>query len=211
MPESAAIQPAYRLVTPRLVIRCWEPRDAAGIKDAIEASVEHLRPWMPWAHNEPTDLQTKIELLRRFRGEFDLGQNFVYGIFSADEARVLGGTGLHPRLGPHALEIGYWIRADAVKQGFVTETAAVLTRAGFAIHRVDRMEIHCDAANTASAAVAERLGYTLEATLRRRLYYEPQVAHDTMVWTMFSEEFADSPAAKVHCEAFDSLGRPLEL
>ena len=44
-------------------------------------------------------------------GPFDLGTDFVMGIFDRDESGVLGGTGLHKRRGAHALEIGYWIRA----------------------------------------------------------------------------------------------------
>ena len=81
------------------VLRCWEPRDAPLLKDAVDSSLEHLRAWMPWAHDEPQTLDEKAELLRIFRGNFDLGQDFVYGIFSADESKVLGGTGLHTRVG----------------------------------------------------------------------------------------------------------------
>ena len=39
------------------------------------------------------------------------------GVFSPDDSRVLGRTGLHTRLGEGALEIGYWVAADAVGQG----------------------------------------------------------------------------------------------
>jgi RimJ/RimL family protein N-acetyltransferase len=96
--------PAYRLQTERMVIRCWQPVDAPLLKEAIDASLDHLRPWMPWAENEPEPLPAKVQRLRSFRGKFDLGQDFVYGIFNLDESRVLGGTGLHPRIGAKALE-----------------------------------------------------------------------------------------------------------
>jgi len=86
--------PAYRIHTPRLVIRCYEPADAPLLQSAIAESLEHLLPWMPWAHDEPEPLQAKVERLRRFRGMFDLGQDFVYAILDRDEARLLGGTGL---------------------------------------------------------------------------------------------------------------------
>ena len=103
--------------TERLTIRCWEPRDAPLLADALGSSLEHLRPWMPWAHGEPTPLDEKVELLRRFRGMFDLGQDFVYGLFDRDESEVVGGTGLHTRIGPEALEIGYWLRSSRVGAG----------------------------------------------------------------------------------------------
>src|SRR5262249_38925656 len=102
----------YRIVTERAVVRCWEPRDAPLVKDAIDSSLDELREWMPWALNEPQTVEEKVELLRRFRGQFDLGEGFVYGIFSPDESEVVGGTGLHKRVGADAFEIGYWIRSS---------------------------------------------------------------------------------------------------
>ena len=122
--------PAYRIITPRLVVRCWEPTDAPLMKAAIDSSVEHLLPWMPWASAEPEELQKKIDLLRHFRGQFDLGVDFVYGIFDRDETAVIGGTGLHTRVGEGAREIGYWIRLEEIGKGYATEAArAVLSRA----------------------------------------------------------------------------------
>ena len=78
--------PAYRIHTQRLVLRCWQPTDAPLLKAAIDANLEHLRPWMPWAQYEPEDLPAKIERLRRWRGEFDLGQDFAYGLFNHAES-----------------------------------------------------------------------------------------------------------------------------
>lgn len=72
---------------------------------------------MPWAENEPEELERKIRRSRKYRADFDLDRDFVYGIWNADENRVLGGTGLHTRVGEGAREIGYSIRAhtrDAV-------------------------------------------------------------------------------------------------
>ena len=64
---------------------------------------------MVWATHEPENLQMKIERLRRWRGAFDLGQDFTYGVFNREETQVLGGSGLHTRAGIGAREIGYWI------------------------------------------------------------------------------------------------------
>lgn len=49
--------PAYRIHTQRLVVRCWEPRDAPLLKAVLDESLDHLRPWMPWAQNEPEPLR----------------------------------------------------------------------------------------------------------------------------------------------------------
>lgn len=209
MPEGQGSLPAYRIVTPRLVLRCWEPADAPLMKAAVDCSIEHLRPWMPWASHEPEDLQKKIDLLRHFRGQFDLGVDFVYGIFNRDETAVIGGTGLHTRAGEGAREIGYWIRADEIGHGFATEAAAGLTRVGFEIEKLRRIEIHCDAANVRSAAVARKLGYALETTLRRRIASN-DADHDEMVWTMLADEYTDSPASRALVAAYDVIGRKIE-
>jgi len=205
--------PAYRIHTRRLVLRCWDPVDAPLLKAAIDASLDHLRPWMPWAHNEPEDIQKKIERLRSFRGQFDLGQDFVYAIFNRDETQVLGGSGLHTRVGESAREIGYWIHGDHINQGLATEAAAALTRAAFEIDSVNRLDIHCDPRNTRSAAVPRKLGYTHEATLRNRTPFRDGEFVDTMIWTLFADEYPSSPAASTEIEAFDVIGRrilPLE-
>lgn len=198
--------PAYRIVTPRLVIRCYNPADAALLKEAVESSLEHLRPWMPWAAHYPQPMQDTVEQLRRFRGQFDLGQDYIMGIFSRDESLVIGGTGLHPRGGEGAREIGYWIRADQINRGYATEVSAALTRVGFEIEKLRRIGIHCVVENVRSAAVPARLGYVHEATLRRRIKHEDGF-HDEMVWTMQAEDYPGSPAAQATYEAYDAAGR----
>jgi RimJ/RimL family protein N-acetyltransferase len=196
--------PPYRLVTERLVLRCWEPRDAALLKDAVDSSIEHLRPWMPWVVHEPQTVEEKVELLRGFRGRFDLGQDFIYGIFDRDESEVAGGTGLHTRIGEDAFEIGYWIAAGQAGKGLGTEATAALTRAAFELTDVERIEIRCDPANERSRAIPRKLGYIEEATLRRRLHY-PEV-RDVVVYTLFRDDYPATPSATAEVEAYDAAG-----
>ena len=189
------------------VVRCWDPRDAPLLKDAVDSSLEHLREWMPWAYHEPQELDAKAAMLRTFRGNFDLGQDYIYGIFSADETRVLGGTGLHTRVGEGAFEIGYWVRADAVRQGIASAVAGALTRAGIELAGADRIEIHVDVENEVSCRVPRRLGYREEGVLRRRLpTHDGSPQRDALIFSMFAEELAGSPAALVPFAAFDSRG-----
>lgn len=203
--------PAYRILTPRLVIRCYQPADAPLLIQSTLESREHLVTFMPWAKAVPEPLQVVIDRCRAFRGKFDLGQDYTYGVFTPDETRLIGGTGLHTRVGPDAREIGYWIHKDYTRQGLATEIAAVLTRVAFEIDGMRRVEIHCDARNIASAAVPRKLGYTLEATLRNRLVPgEPEgQPRDMMVWTLQREEYAAGPIAQYAYTAFDSIGRQI--
>jgi RimJ/RimL family protein N-acetyltransferase len=200
--------PPYRIETERLVVRCWEPRDARLLKDAVDSSLEHLRAWMPWAHEDPQPLESKVELLRGFRGRFDLGQDFVYGILSSDESEAVGGTGFHTRQGEGIFEIGYWIRASRVGQGLCTEATAALTRAGFELGGVERIEIRVDPANEASLAIPRKLGFVEEGTLRGVLHGPDGKArrNDAVVFALLRDELAGTPSADVALKAFDAAG-----
>ena len=77
-------------------------------------------------------------------------------------------------------------------------------RVAFELCEVDRFEIRTDPANERSRRVPLKLGYTEEATLRRRLGYpEPR---DVVVYSIFADGFAGSPVASAELEAYDVLG-----
>ena len=208
MSQLQIINPVSRIETKRLVIRCWEPKDAALLQKAAAESKEHLLPFMPWAADEPQTIEQKVDLMRRFRGKFDRNEDYVYGIFDQSESLALGGTGLHTRLSGNALEIGYWLHKDHIKKGLITESTAALTKVAFEVYHVERMEIHCSVENLASAAVPRRLGYVHEAT-RRRLGYANGTQTDSMIWTLFADEYLFTPCASAELKAFDVSGKPL--
>lgn len=140
------------------LLRRHAAHDLDALHAAIEESRDHLRPWMPWAD------QTRIETASFLAGAVEswtARREFGYLIVDATDGAVLGGCGLHDRLGPEALEIGYWRRAGANGRGVVTAAVRALTAAALAEPDITRVEIHCDEANQASAAVARRAGYRL--------------------------------------------------
>jgi RimJ/RimL family protein N-acetyltransferase len=163
---------------------------------------------MPWAHDDPQPLSEKVELLRMFRGKFDLGQEFVYGIFSADESEVVGGTGLHRRSFEGVLEIGYWISAERAGQGLGTEATAAVARVGFEVAEASRIEIRVATENAASLAIPRKLGFVEEGTLRRFLHGPDgtPLQRDAVVFALVREELAGSPVASVELRAFDAAG-----
>ena len=198
----------YRIETERLVVRCWDPKDAVLLQQASAENKEHLLPFMPWAADEPQTVEQKIELTRRFRGLFDRGEDYVYGIFNKDESRVLGGSGLHTRMKDNALEIGYWLHKDFLNQGYITESSAALTKVAFEIYHVERMEIHCAVENLASAAIPRKLGYIHEAT-RRRMAYANGGPTDSMIWTLFADEYPHTPSVNAKIRAYDVVGNEI--
>ncbi|NVM45422.1 MAG: GNAT family N-acetyltransferase [Candidatus Lokiarchaeota archaeon] len=198
--------PAYRIKTERLVIRCYDPKDAPLLQKSIQESVEHLRPWLPWVKTEPEELKVKIERLRMFRAKFDLSENYVYGVFDPGETELIGGTGLHPRVGSNAFEIGYWVNVNHISKGYATEFCAALTKVAFEIENVNRVEIHCDPDNIRSVAIPKKLGYKYEATLRGRTETIDGEPSDSMIWSIIREEYLKSPAIKAKIVAYDAIG-----
>jgi RimJ/RimL family protein N-acetyltransferase len=55
-------KPAYTLKTERLLIRCYEPRDAYLLKESIDESLDHLLPWLAWVENEPEEVDKKYSV-----------------------------------------------------------------------------------------------------------------------------------------------------
>ncbi|MEO0652468.1 MAG: N-acetyltransferase, partial [Planctomycetota bacterium] len=88
---SFVLRPAYSIRSERLHLRPWAPSDAAALSSALEASREHLVPWLNWAHEEPLPALQRIDRLRRFRAQFDLGADFTYGVFDRASGEVVGG------------------------------------------------------------------------------------------------------------------------
>ncbi len=146
------------IASPRLTLRRWVAADAADLSAAITANLEHLRPWMPWISAEPMSLVQRLALIEQWKTEWEGGGDVVIGAFL--DGVVVGSTGFHRRRGPGALEIGYWVHVDHTRQGHATEIAASLTNVAFTVPGIERVEIHHDKANIASAGVPRTLGYT---------------------------------------------------
>jgi RimJ/RimL family protein N-acetyltransferase len=117
---------------------------------------------MSWADDQATTAERRREFLARGEEGWTTGSDFAFLLLDAGETTVLGTMGLHRRIGPRAIELGYWVHVDHVGRGIATTAAAALTEAALALPDVDRVEIHCDEANVRSAAVPRKLGYRLD-------------------------------------------------
>ena len=201
----------YRIETERLVIRPWGPEDAIMLKEAVDSSLEELRPWLPWAEGEPTTIEERIALLRSFRAQYDRDENHILGILDRREGQVLGGSGLHPRHGPNEREIGYWVRSEVAGQGIITEAVAAIIRVAFEVEGYDRLEIRCDPLNHASRRIAEKLGFNHDALLPRRYLAVGKEPRDTEVWSLDQQAYRTSENAlfRNRVEAFDGAGRSI--
>jgi RimJ/RimL family protein N-acetyltransferase len=179
-----------RITTRRLLLHRWALTDVAALKDAIDSSLAELQAWMVWAMAEPSPLAVIEERVVRFRGNFDTGREWLYGIFTDGGAQLVGGIGILPRADADALEMGYWLRTGATGNGYVTEAAAAVAIAAFAATSATHIEIRCDPRNLRSAAIPRRLGYRHRETLIANTVTPAGGPRDTMVWVLGREEHA---------------------
>ena len=195
----------YRVLTDRLVLRCWSPQDAPVLRTTLDACDAHLRPMIPFMKDEPRSLQQTAQWLRSLRAAFDLGQMYRYAVFDTAEQNLLGENMLLARVGPGGLEIGYWTHKDSIGKGVATEATSAMIRVAFEIEKVKRVEIMCAPENEASASIPARLGFTHEATLKKRALDSEGGIQDLMVWSLFAVDYHSSPAANTTFRAFDCM------
>lgn len=173
----------------RLLIRSPRPGDGTMLYEAVIESLEHLKPWMPWAHN-PVTLEAEEAVVRRMHANFLAREDLTLFLLERNTGRFIGGSGLHridwnvPRF-----EIGYWVRASEQGKGFITEAVAALTDFVFEKLFAERVEIHMDTRNERSWRVAERLHFQLEGIHRRDARDMNGGLRDTRVYAMIRDEW----------------------
>jgi ribosomal-protein-serine acetyltransferase len=182
------MQPPEVMDAEMVTLRAWRPDDVDAMARAVAESVEHLRPWMPWVAAEPMPRDDRAALITELRRQRDAGETFVYGMFAVATGEPVGGTGLHARIGPGGLEIGYWVHPAWTGRGIATATTRVLTTLAFELAGIERVEVHHDKANVASPRIPEKLGYTLVAQVPRSVEAPGEVGIECQ-WRMTRQEW----------------------
>ncbi len=195
----------YRIETDRLVIRCYKEADALLLKKSIDESLDHLKPWMPWAKDEPQTLDEKIVRIQKFQTQFEQGEDYVLGVFNKNETQLIASTGLHTRVEPTAREIGYWVNVNYIKEGIATEIVFALTKVGFEIEGLERMVICCHKNNLASIRVAARTGFGLCNNALTHVQKDRSQENEMLNWEITREKYFLNPSV-VSLIAFDDKG-----
>jgi ribosomal-protein-serine acetyltransferase len=146
-----------RIESGELLLRRWTVDDAEGLARLVAENAEHLRPWMPWMGEEPRPLAERIALIQRWEEEWLEGGDVLLAVVR--EGELAGSCGMHRRIGPGGVELGYWVAAPHLRQGVATAVAMALTNAALGLPGMDRVEIHHDVNNLASAGVPAGLGF----------------------------------------------------
>src|SRR5262249_42727348 len=88
-----------------VTLRRFRAEDHEALYRAVTESLDHLRPWLPWAQDYSR--ASAEEYLARSVRHWDDGTEYNYAILAGGV--LAGGAGLMARIGPGGLEIGYWV------------------------------------------------------------------------------------------------------
>lgn len=109
------------------------------------------------------DAETFVDLTSEW---WDSGAECHWAVRDADG--LAGMIGLHA-IKDGAGELGYWLAPAARGRGYIDEAARTVIDFAFGPLRLERLEWHAVVGNTASARVAQRLGFRLEGVRRKGL------------------------------------------
>ena len=160
LPPWPEIPPAHGPV----LLRAFVPAD---LPLALELSTD---PYVPSigtlpAHATATEA---ADWITRQQGRWAEGAGFSFAVAEAATGRAVGSVGLWLRqLSQGRATAGYAIAPSARGRGLATAALVAVTRFGWTIPQLHRVELHIEPWNAASVRTAERAGYLREGLLRR--------------------------------------------
>ncbi|ARZ72246.1 GNAT family N-acetyltransferase [Streptomyces sp. HU2014] len=174
-------------------LEIWHAEEFAAHLDRAR---DHIRPWVGPAF-VTEDLDGARATLSRYAERQAADGARLYGI-RLDGTLVGGVMFTDFSTASGSCEIGCWLEPAAEGHGLVTRSCGALLDWAFGSRGLHRAEWHCRADNDRSAAVAERLGMTLEGVRRESWPYEG-VRHDKQVWAILASEWraGETPAPEV--------------
>lgn len=172
-------------LTGEVYLRLLETADAEELQALIGANRDRLARWMPWALEE--DLEATRAFIALTRQQVADDDGFQAAI--VDGARIAGVVGFHGVDWTHRTTcIGYWLGAEHEGRGLMTRAVRALVDHAFGAWRLNRVEIRAAPENARSQAVAERLGFTREGTLRETDRVGDRYL-DSVVFSMLAREW----------------------
>ena len=159
-----------------VMLRSWEPADAPAIVECIAEDAE-MAGWLDRLP-QPYTLAD---------AEFYIGMagEEKYAVTDAGSGRVLGAIGMRWKDEEEAgnVEVGYWLRRDAQRRGYMTRALVLVARHALE-SGAERVYLRADPENVASCRVAEKAGFTREGVLRSA-HWNPRLGR-RQDWAMYS-------------------------
>src|SRR5262249_5176531 len=180
MSNAATPHAVPQLETPRLVLRALVPGDAEDIfAYAADPDVAQYTLWS--AH-------TTLEDSQRFIVWITDGSLACWAIVQPATGCVIGTSFLHSHQAQHQrAEIAFNLAKHSWSQGYATEAAQAVIRAGFTHYGLNRIEGTCMLGNVASARVMEKVGMHFEGILRQYVFAK-NAFHDMKLYAIVRED-----------------------
>ena len=182
------VLPTPTLSTARLRLRPVTEADAADLF-ALHSSAAVLRYWdaPPWRERSRAD-----------RFVVACGRLAIAGtgartaVERLSDGAFLGWCGVTKfDAGYRSAALGYCLTEEAWGHGYATEAARALLQWAFDALDLNRVQAEADTRNAASARVLEKLGFTLEGTLREDCVVDGVVS-DSWVYGLLRREWVTS-------------------
>ena len=167
-------------------LRQLEPWNAEEFAANLDRCREAIRPWVGASFVAEGVDGARATLERYAEAQAKDGAR-LYGIWR--DGTLVGGVlfvGMSTKTG--VCEVGCWLEPGAEGRGLVTSACKVLLDWAFRARGMHRAEWHCRADNVKSAAVARRLGMTLEGTLRESWTFDGK-RYDSQIWGVLAAEW----------------------
>ncbi len=137
--------------------------------------------------SQATDLDAAREALQRYADLRAADSAFVHGLW-LDGTLVGGVLALHVDAAAGTCELGCWLEPAGTGRGLVTRAMRPLIDWAVEERGIHRLEWVAASGNTASVAVARRLGMTRDG-VRREAHLHDGVRHDLEVWSLLAPEW----------------------
>jgi len=154
------------LETSRLLLTPIDTSDARDLWAAVDASRAHLEPWLPWVPFN-VDAEASFRYAEASAADWDNARACRFTIRDRVGRRFLGVVGLEAFAHLHqSVELGYWLRNDSTRRGFMTEAALITLTWAFRQLNTHRVRVAAATDNHASLGVIRRLGFHFEGIAR---------------------------------------------
>lgn len=153
------------LLTPRLLLRGFEPQDASRVH-ALSQPMEVASTTLTMPH--PYEPGVAEEWIAGHPAAWEARERLALAITTAQDG-IVGAVGLNLELAHRHAELGYWIGVAFWNRGYATEAAAALLAFGFEELRLHRIVARHFPRNPASGRIMRKLGMVHEGTQREHV------------------------------------------
>ncbi|HMK02725.1 MAG TPA: GNAT family protein [Ferruginibacter sp.] len=163
-----------------------EEEHAEPLFTLVDDNRDYLKEWLPWVDKMQTVENFKAYIADTKKCATEK-TDFGYAILV--DKKIAGRIGVHHINIMHRIgEIGYWLADGFQGRGIATKCCTALIQYGFTNLGLNRIEIKCATANIKSSAIAEKLGFKNEGTIR-----EGELLHgkfiDLYLYSMLKSEW----------------------